>query len=414
MLNRSFFVLLAVTAAAALVSGCDTVQLLAPTNSTVTVTAPTRVLQIGGSTEVTAVVLESAGTPVQNGTTVRFTTTLGRVEPAEAQTRNGMAVTTFYAGDASGVADIRATSGAAGGSAAAGGAAGAAGTSSNVVQVSVGAAAVDSVTVQANPSVVSANGGSVTVVATVQGAGGRALPGVHVTFSTTAGSLNPTQGTTDANGQATTRLTTTATATVTASAGGKASASGATVTAQPGPALTIACAVGATTNCLSVVAGQTAGITVQRAASTSAIQLATLTFGDGSAAVELGLLVSPVTIPHVYNDPGSYTVRVTATDINGESVTVSQFVQVLAVVSGGITVETVEGRTVRATANVEGARVVSYVWTFDTSVTLTTTTNLATYTYPLAESGKPKIISVRATLADGRPDVTLSTSIVVP
>ena len=43
-------------------------------------------LPTGGSTEVSASVFEEAGTPVQNGTTVRFSTNLGRVEPAEAQT----------------------------------------------------------------------------------------------------------------------------------------------------------------------------------------------------------------------------------------------------------------------------------------------------------------------------------------
>src|SRR5688572_14162287 len=76
---------------AAVVTGaCDKAQLLAPTQSTITVSAPTRVLPSGGSTEVTAFVMEQSGTPVHNGTTVRFTSTLGRVDPGEAQTRNGL------------------------------------------------------------------------------------------------------------------------------------------------------------------------------------------------------------------------------------------------------------------------------------------------------------------------------------
>ena len=97
------------------VIACDTMQLAAPTNSTVTVTSGALVLPAGGSTAVSAFVAESSGTPVQNGTSVRFTTTLGRVDPVEAQTRNGIAVTMFHAGDISGVADIRATSGSTGG-----------------------------------------------------------------------------------------------------------------------------------------------------------------------------------------------------------------------------------------------------------------------------------------------------------
>ena len=95
---------------------CDKVPLLAPTNSTVTIDAGSRVVPTGGTTEVTAIVIESSGTPVQNGTLVRFTTTLGRLDPVEAQTRNGIAVTTFFAGNDSGIAEVHATSGGAGGS----------------------------------------------------------------------------------------------------------------------------------------------------------------------------------------------------------------------------------------------------------------------------------------------------------
>ena len=80
--------------AAVMAVACDRVQLLAPTNSTITVTAPNRVLPLGGSTEVTAFVLEQAGTPVQNGTVVRFTATLGSISPTETETRNGLAITT--------------------------------------------------------------------------------------------------------------------------------------------------------------------------------------------------------------------------------------------------------------------------------------------------------------------------------
>jgi hypothetical protein len=95
---------------------CDRVPLLAPTNSTVTLDAGSRVVETGGSTSVSAMVIEQSGTPVQNGTVVRFTTTLGRLDPVEAQTRNGVATTTFLAGNDSGVAEVRATSGGAGGS----------------------------------------------------------------------------------------------------------------------------------------------------------------------------------------------------------------------------------------------------------------------------------------------------------
>ena len=92
-------------------SAATVFRLLAPTNSTVTIDAGSRVVETGGSTSVSAMVIEQSGTPVQNGTVVRFTTTLGRLDPVEAQTRNGVATTMFFAGNDSGVAEVRATSG---------------------------------------------------------------------------------------------------------------------------------------------------------------------------------------------------------------------------------------------------------------------------------------------------------------
>src|SRR5512132_3470725 len=91
--------------------GCDKVPLLAPTGSAITLSANSSTVPTNGTVGLTAFVMESSGTPVQNGTTVRFTTTLGTVTPTEAQTTNGVAVATFNAGASSGVATIHAISG---------------------------------------------------------------------------------------------------------------------------------------------------------------------------------------------------------------------------------------------------------------------------------------------------------------
>ena len=133
--------------------GCDKVPLTAPPSSTITLSAPTRMLPTGGSTELSAVVVEQAGTPVQNGTTVRFTTNLGRVDPVETQTRNGTATTTFFAGDVSGAAEVKATSGGTGS------ATGTNATVTNAVTILIGAAAVEQVTVRASAGSVPATGG---------------------------------------------------------------------------------------------------------------------------------------------------------------------------------------------------------------------------------------------------------------
>jgi len=104
-----FLVIAAVTCAAT--SACDKVPLLAPVASTISVSAASTTLQPGGTTEVAAVVTEEAGTPVQNGTTVYFSTTSGTVEPASAQTSGGVARVTFTAGSAAGTAKVTAFSG---------------------------------------------------------------------------------------------------------------------------------------------------------------------------------------------------------------------------------------------------------------------------------------------------------------
>ena len=87
---------------ALLTTACDKVPLLAPANSAITLSSNSLVVPVGGTTGLTAFVTESSGTAVQNGTTVRFTATLGSVTPVETQTTNGIAVATFQAGPSSG------------------------------------------------------------------------------------------------------------------------------------------------------------------------------------------------------------------------------------------------------------------------------------------------------------------------
>ena len=118
-------VIAAVTFAAS--SACDKVPLTAPVASKISVSASSTALQPNGTTEVIAVVTEEAGTPVQNGTLVRFSTTGGRVDPGEATTRDGVARTTFTAGGTAGTAKVTATSGAA-----------AAGDPGNTVDITIG------------------------------------------------------------------------------------------------------------------------------------------------------------------------------------------------------------------------------------------------------------------------------------
>ena len=96
---------------AALAVGCDSSPLVAPVASTISVSASSTTLAFGGTTEVSAYLVEEAGTLVQDGTVVRFSATFGRLDPEESKTRNGVARTTFTAGSTAGTAQIFAESG---------------------------------------------------------------------------------------------------------------------------------------------------------------------------------------------------------------------------------------------------------------------------------------------------------------
>ena len=142
-LNRSFVRLLPLCLLLLVAAGCEKVPLLAPTGSTITLTAATSAVSANGTAQIIAQVIESAGTPPHSGTHVTFTTTLGTIEPADATTDvNGRAVVIYRAGSNNGNAVITASSG------------GATTGTDGAVKIAVGTAAVGRVTVSANPSTV--------------------------------------------------------------------------------------------------------------------------------------------------------------------------------------------------------------------------------------------------------------------
>src|SRR5687768_1040351 len=118
---------------------CDKVPLTAPIDSEIFLSINTTTLPINGTTEIVATVVEPAGTAVHNGTTVSFSASMGVVEPREARTENGIARAIFRSGTQSGTAKITAFSG---------------GARSEEVEVLVGGAAAERVTVRTEPSTV--------------------------------------------------------------------------------------------------------------------------------------------------------------------------------------------------------------------------------------------------------------------
>jgi hypothetical protein len=398
--------------ATVLMAGCDKSPLLAPTQSTITVSAGTRELPSTGTTQITAVVTEQAGTAVQDGTTVRFSTTLGVLDPVESQTRNGAAVTTFFAANSSGVARIRAMSGLASGG----------DTESNLVEITVGAAAVNTVTLRANPASVPPTGGTVQLIAAVVSEGGQPLQGILVTFSADQGALSNPNAITNASGEASTQLTTTQQAVVSATAGTKTS-SNVTVAVRSGPIVTITCApASGTGNCAAVPASgasntATVVFTVTRPTGSSTLRTATIDFGDGSSQNLGNLAGGTATVTHTYAGPSSstpstYTATVEAVDVNGETAAVSTTVIITprSPISVSITDScgtTALNRRCTFTATVTGggegtttAPIQSYTWDFgDGSDEVTTSGNTTAHVYTAAGT---YTVTVTVRTVDGR------------
>ena len=382
---------------ALLTTACDKVPLLAPANSAITLSANSLVVPAGGSTGLTAFVTESSGTPVQNGTTVRFTTTLGSVTPVETQTTNGIAIATFQAGTSSGIAEIHAVSGGATGTTTTT-------TTTNIVKIAIGSAAANKVTVRANPSSVSASGSTVEIAASVTGGATSTdtspLTGVPVAFSTTAGTLSDTSATTDGNGIARVLLTTNRKATVTASVGANSGTIDVTVSATA--SVTLA------TSPASPTVGQAVTLTVTPATDTAPSVV--VDWGDGSSS-NLGIVSAARAATHAYTSAGSYGITATATD-NGNTFSTSTAVTVAPRPVFGVDIGVAPSNNpsitapVTFTATITGdttATIVSYKWTFtDPDGTVTTvTTSGKTYTTTLTKIGTYNV-ELTATASDNR------------
>ena len=327
-----------------LVAGCDKSPLTAPTDSAVTLFANNTVVALNGSVEITANVTEPGGVPVQNGTQVVFTTTLGFLDPPEARTSSGRATVRLNAGGASGLAQIRAFSG---------------GAQAEALEIRVGAAAATQLTVSATPSAVGANGGTAEILAVATGENNQRLPGVPVNFGTSAGALRDATVITDGNGEARTQLTTTREAIVTATIGSVSATTTVRVTTRPIITLT-----GPST---AIGEGETTAFTVnvQPQANGDAVRDVVIDFGDGDRR-SLGALTGSRTIQKVYARKGTYTVTVSVFDTGGETTTAATGVtveeRVISVTLTASPATTTVNTVVQFTATATGGNIVSYNW----------------------------------------------------
>jgi adhesin/invasin len=367
-------------------TSCTRVPLTAPTKSTIALFTSAPPVP-DGSINVIATVTEEAGTPVQNGTLVSFTTTLGHLDPTSARTTNGQASVKFFSDGLSGTATISAFSGGATSAGTGGNAGGAAAT----VQIALGGAAADNVIVHAEPSSVPLSGGTAKIVAQVRDAAGNGLPNVLVVFSTTAGSLQPPSVTTDANGTATTNLTTTSKATVTASAGAKSATVDVNVAALPTISIQAAPA--------SPVAGQPVTFTIGVDATNAAnpVRNVRIDYGDGDFE-DLGAVTGSTTASHVYDSDGNRSVTVTVTDTAGQQTRQVLSIVVSPSVPVNVTITVappspVANAPVDFTATVAGstAAIESYDWDFGDNTQRTTTGNQTSKVYAAAGTYTVKV-----------------------
>jgi hypothetical protein len=333
--RRIFLLGIALASVAAGVT-CEKVPLLAPTGSTITLTATATALSANGTTPITAQVIEAAGTPPHSGTHITFVTTLGRLQPAEAETDvNGQVSSIFMAGGSNGTATITALSG------------GASTGTTGSLKILVGTAAVGSVAVTANPNPVPALGGSTTVTARVLDVNGNPLVASPVSFTTTAGTLSTNVVPTDSNGGAAAVLTTSTQATVTASVGAQGTSStptppatggttttptstgqaSGTVTVNVAGAPTLIITVPTTPPSAGVPASFTFAVTAATA-NASPIRSVTVNWGDGSPVQDLGAFTGSNTVAHTYRSAGSYAINATVVDSFGTTVPFSTSVVV--------------------------------------------------------------------------------------
>jgi len=374
---------------------CDKVPLLAPAASTITVTSNNSTVQANGTAEIRATVLEASGTPVQNGTTVSFTTNLGALSPNEARTINGVATVQFVGNGQSGTAEISAISGGAKVAAA--------------LKLAVGSAAATRVVVTASPNQIS-SGGLSTITARVTETGGNPLSGVSVSFSTDNGSLSSTVANTSASGEAQVTLTATRDATVTAAAAGLSGTVKVTVGSLPD--IVIASSTPSPVERQSV----SFTVTITPGASTETFQGLVVDFGDGQTSGPLS--GTSQSVSHVYDSSGTYTVAATGSTTTGNTKRATTVTNVSPRTPLSFTLRAspnpaTVGVLTNLTATFQGSpsNVSRYDWAFGDGTTATTAGNTTNHVY--ATSGT-KTARVTVRTSDGNSGSSSTQVVVAP
>ncbi len=190
---RRLFAAVALTFAA--VAGCDKVTPVAPANATLTVSANPTFIEVDGESIITIIGRGEDGLPVNEGTEILLSTTLGTIDRSVFTDERGVAEAVLRGDGRPGLAEVVVSSGAV-----------------NPITldppIQIGAFATF-ISLQVTPPTVDENGGELEIVALVRGDTGAPLADAVVNFSSPFGVLASAGGAiiTDANGEARDTLT---------------------------------------------------------------------------------------------------------------------------------------------------------------------------------------------------------------
>lgn len=291
-------------------AGCDKVAPVAPSGTTLTISAnPAKIDSPSGTSTVTVVAIRPNGTPVNPGTQIRFSTDLGTIQEVAETDDSGVARVTLRGDGRLGMATVSATTG------------GVAEAATLEVQIGTPAASIN---LQPNPTTIAETGDTVQLVAVLTDSSGRPLQGRGVIFSTEVGELRSGGAIrqTDANGRATDRLDieaedltngqTSFTVSVQAAGGGGEGGGAVTDTfeirVQGGrPEADFEVARGASANEVAFINTSTGGV--------GSLEYR-WDFGEPGRPSNTSTEENPT---HTYQSPGTYTVRLDVTDDANQS-----------------------------------------------------------------------------------------------
>jgi hypothetical protein len=295
--------------------GCDKAAPEAPDGSILAISAnPTRIA-LNGQSIITIIGRQPDGNPLNPGTEIRLSASLGSITSIVTTDRTGTATATFQSNGQLGTATITAATGSGGGGVTTTSDTGSSsGVSSASVNVIVGTVA-GTIILQPTPTSLPATGGKVRLLAIVRDANGVPLANQGVNFTTDFGTLNSRGGTvtTDASGQAHDTLTLTptdlannvASVMVTVQTVGGGAMGGTTLLSAM---TTIHIQTNKPTASFTYQMGSTANSVLFIDTSTSSGTLTfSWNFGDGASSTDS----SP---SHTYSSAGTYNVVETVTD----------------------------------------------------------------------------------------------------